>query len=62
MSESNESESRGEKRKYKKNNPEAVKRRNEERKERPKPIDGKINFSCKNYEEKEELYELAITI
>ena len=62
MSESNERESRGEKRKYKTNNPEAVKRRNEERKERPKPIDGKINFSCKNYEEKEELYELAKTI
>ena len=43
-------------------NPEAVKRRNEERKERPKPINGKINFSCKSHEEKEEIYELAKTI
>lgn len=62
MSESNGSETRGEKRKYMKNKPEAVKRRNEERKERPKPIEGKINFSCKTDEEKEEIYEMAKTI
>ena len=50
------------KRKYMKNKPEAVKMRNEERKERPKSIEGKINFSCKTDEEKEEIYEMAKTI
>ena len=43
----------GQKRKYYKDNPQAVKRRNQERKK--KSVEGKIGFQCDNDEEKNDI-------
>ena len=51
-----------EKRKYPKDNPAAVKKknqRNDARKDKAKPFEGKVNFSCESVEERERIYNLA---
>lgn len=48
-----------EKRKYLKDKIESVKRRNDMRKEKPKPIEGKINFSTGSVDEKNLIYEMT---
>ena len=48
-------------RKYPKDNPAAVKKqqRNHARKDKAKPFEGKVNFSCESVEEMERIYNLA---
>ena len=48
-----------EKRKYPKDNPAAAKKRNDARKDKAKPFEGKVNFSCESVEERERIYNLA---
>ena len=48
-----------EKRKYVKDKPESVKRRNDARNEKPKAIEGKINFSTASVDERNLVYEMA---
>ena len=46
-----------EKRKYPKDNPAAVKKnqRNDARKDKAKPFEGKVNFTCESVEEKKKI-------
>ncbi|CAC5388241.1 unnamed protein product [Mytilus coruscus] len=55
----NENIQPAEKRKYLKDKVESVKRRNDMRKEKPKPIEGKINFSSGSVDEKNLIYEMT---
>ncbi|CAC5389907.1 unnamed protein product [Mytilus coruscus] len=55
----NENIQPAEKRKYLKDKVESVKRRNDMRKEKPKPIEGKINFSSGSIDEKNLIYEMT---
>ncbi|CAG2237867.1 unnamed protein product [Mytilus edulis] len=55
----NENIQPAEKRKYLKDKVESVKRRNDMRKEKPKPIEGKINFSSGSIDEKNLIYGMT---
>ncbi|CAC5398853.1 unnamed protein product [Mytilus coruscus] len=55
----NENIQPAEKRKYLKDKVEIVKRRNDMRKEKPKPIKGKINFSSGSIDEKNLIYKMT---
>ncbi|CAC5407178.1 unnamed protein product [Mytilus coruscus] len=55
----NENIQPAEKRKYLKDKVDSVKRRNDMRKEKPKPIEGKINFSSGSIDEKNLIYEMT---
>ncbi|CAC5408268.1 unnamed protein product [Mytilus coruscus] len=55
----NENIQLAEKRKYLKDNIESVKKRNDMRKEKPKPIEGKIIFSAGSVNEKNLIYEMT---
>ncbi|CAC5365587.1 unnamed protein product [Mytilus coruscus] len=58
----NENIQPAEKRKYLKDKVESVNRRNDMRKEKPKPIKGEINFSSGSIDEKNLIYEMTNNI